>query len=352
MGCPIKYSFLLITYNQERFVEEAFYSCINQTCGNYEIVVSDDNSHDNTFSILKRLVDDYKKSGGKIPVILNKNEKNLGIGGNFQKAAELSHGKWLLMAAGDDMSLPTRIETVDKLIKRHPEIYGINTARFFVDENGENAKYVFKRGYLLGADSVWHRKVFTDFRPLDERVMSEDHVLNLRALLLGGMIQVNTPTIKYRISSQNISIHKAKDILDAKLAEIKKIDRHLNLLYFRMDDIEDCRIKKGNTEILSLVKRKIEQEKNDLNRQKESYSMFIRIYRGSISEKIRYLFSSNRIWLHSNFAFRLYNLIKMTHLINERPNRKDTWSIEARQDDKEYVITINDFINQREINLF
>lgn len=65
----IKYSFLLITYNQERFVEEAFQSCINQNCGDYEIVISDDNSTDATYAVLERLVKNYRESVAMILLI-------------------------------------------------------------------------------------------------------------------------------------------------------------------------------------------------------------------------------------------------------------------------------------------
>ena len=349
----IKYSFLLITYNQERFVEEAFQSCISQTCGDYEIVISDDNSTDATYAVLERLVKNYRESGGEIPIILNKNERNLGIGGNFQKAAELRRGQWLLMAAGDDISLSTRIETIEKVIKRHPEVYGINTARYFVDERGETLEYSFKLGYLLGADSVWNRRVFSEFRPLDRRVMSEDHVLNLRALLLGGMIQVNTPTIKYRISSQNYSIHTAQNIIDAKQVEIKKMVYHLNLLDFRKDDIEEWKEKGHDDDILNDVQRKIQRETEDLLCQKESYTLFVETYKSGIVGKIKYLCSPSCIWLHSNILYRGYNLLKMYHLISEKPRRKvESWDVVPCQDDKEYPITIHDFVGNDKFELF
>lgn len=347
------FSFLLITYKQELFVEDAFFSCINQTEGDYEIVISDDHSPDNTFGVLQQLVEKYRKEGGTIPITLHQNDTNMGIGGNFQKAADLSRGKWLLMAAGDDVSLPTRIATIRSVIERHSDIYGINTARFFVDENGCGCRYNFQPGYLLGADSVWNRRLFTEFQPLDGRIMSEDHILNLRAWLMGGMLQVNTPTIMYRISSQNYSIHKSKNIQDAKRYELEKTTDHIALLHFRMEDIDSWEIRGHTNPLYSEVRKRINNRLEELCRQQSSYRLFLDVSKSKFVDKLRYLFTSHREWLHTNFFFRLYNLLKMSGVVTERSLRKIYFpEVETIQDDREILITLDDYVNQQRFNLF
>lgn len=347
----IRFSFLFITYKQERFVEEAFLACVNQKGDDFEIVISDDCSPDNTYQLLEHLVVDYRNNGGNIPITLNRNEKNLGIGGNFQKAAELSRGEWLLMAAGDDVSLPCRLDSVRKIVKDYPNIYGISTARYFVDENGQNPRYNFKPDYLLGADAVWKRDVFTMFRPLDGRVMSEDHVLFLRALLLGGMVQVNTPTINYRISSQNYSIRHSKSIIESKQAEVKKINYHIELLRFRLDDLMDWEKKGHYTELMDKAKEKIEQEIEELIKQKESYNLFLDIAHGNLVKKLTYIFTPSQVWLHNNVFYRLYNLMKMSGVIDYKPKRKTDWQEgEVIQDYR--TITMKDFVSQNQTTLF
>lgn len=342
------FSFLLITYKQERFVEEAFNSCINQTYLNFEIVICDDNSPDNTFNILKNLVEKYKETGGDIHITLHRNEQNRGIGGNFQQAAILSQGQWLVMAAGDDISLPSRLKTLKKVIDNHNNIYGINTARYFVDEQAKHPQYNFKKNYLLGADSAWHRSLFFDFQPLDKRVMSEDHILNLRAMLKGEMLQVNTPTIYYRISSQNYSMQKAIDIVGMKKAEKKKMDYHKNLLLFRLEDIEQWQ-SKGN-KVPEAVKNKVYSELNDVNKQIASYQLYINVAEGSLYNKIKYLITPCKIWLHNKLLYRIYNLLKMYHLLNEKPKRKVIWNnIETQKDNRVITLTLKDFIEKKEL---
>lgn len=347
MSNPL-FSFLLITYQQEQFVEEAFKSCINQSFRDFEIIVSDDNSPDGTFDMLQKLVEEYRQAGGDINIVLNRNEHNKGIGGNFQQAAELSHGKWLIMAAGDDVSLPDRLETLKHVIDSYPDAYGINTARYFVDENTENSQYNFKEDYLLGADSVWHRSLFFDFQPLDKRVMSEDHILNLRAMLKGEMLQVNTPTINYRISSQNYSMQKTSEIIEKKRADLKKMRYHRELLMFRLEDLEQWRAKGNN--VLSGVEGKIHRELKEINSQIASFEKFISVAEGNVRSKINYLLSSSDVWLHNRILYRFYNLLKMYHFFSEKPKRKTDWSgIETTQDNRVIRLTLKDYVERENI---
>lgn len=341
------FSILLITYKQERYVKDAFNSCIEQTYKNYEIVICDDNSPDNTFNVLSFLVKEYKEAGGEIPIILHRNEQNKGIGGNFQQAALLSHGTWLVMAAGDDVSLPIRLETLYQVIMNNPYAYGINTARYFVDEHLNNHKYNFQLDYLLGADSAWHRSLLTEFEPLDQRVMSEDHILNLRAMLKGEMLQVNTPTILYRISSHNYSIHKFSNILEAKEVELKKMVYHRNLLLFRLADLNQWKISHEEA-LLPLIMQKTIKELEEIDRRVQSYDLYIRTIQSTIYNKIKYLFTPTNVWLHNTFIYRFYNLIKMAGLINENSKwQTKQEKIETHQDNRIEVITLSDFLDEK-----
>lgn len=340
------FSFLLITYNQEMFIEEAFQSLLKQTDRDFEIIICDDNSKDKTFQICTLLVDNYRRAGGDIPIVLHRNEQNKGIGGNFHQAYTLSHGKWLLMAAGDDISLTTRLEIIRKVIMTYPNAYGINTARYFVNEKAEDPRYNFKRGYLLGADSAWHRDVFTQFPPMDNTVMSEDHILNLRAMLLGEMIQINTPTINYRVSSMNYSIKKTSNILDAKSVALKKMSYMRNVLLFRKKDLEYWK-RNHPIKILSQVEDKINKEIAETDIKIDSYCLFIHTCNLGFSGRLKYLFTSSDKWLHTNIVYRFYNLLKMYKIIKGSSfYMKGNMDEKTIQDDKIYVLTLKDFMGE------
>ncbi len=96
-------SFVLLSYNQEQFIREAVRSAFAQTYEPLEIIISDDCSPDRTFEFIKDEVDVYQ---GPHKVILNRNEKNLGIAGNLNQAFQLAHGQFFVMAAVYDISIP------------------------------------------------------------------------------------------------------------------------------------------------------------------------------------------------------------------------------------------------------
>ena len=70
------FTLVLFTYNQEKFITAALESALDQQCSPIEILITDDNSIDKTFDIVKESVKKYK---GPHKIILNRNEKNLGL---------------------------------------------------------------------------------------------------------------------------------------------------------------------------------------------------------------------------------------------------------------------------------
>lgn len=84
-----KASVVLLTYNQEQFVEEAFLSLLNQDMDDLEIVVSDDCSTDNTWEKIQVVADSYQ---GSKKIILSRNTENMGIVNNYSAAIKQSAG--------------------------------------------------------------------------------------------------------------------------------------------------------------------------------------------------------------------------------------------------------------------
>ena len=79
-------SVVLLTYNQEEFVEDALRSLLEQDYPDLQIVVSDDNSQDGTWQVVNSVADAYQ---GEKKITLNRNSQNLGIGANYAKALRL-----------------------------------------------------------------------------------------------------------------------------------------------------------------------------------------------------------------------------------------------------------------------
>lgn len=209
-------TYCLVTYNQEKYVRESVLSAFAQTYSPLEIVLSDDCSTDRTFEIMRELAAGYR---GPHRIILNRNERNLGLGMHASKVwGELSSGRWLIGAAGDDISLPERAEAVARAAQQYPEAACIWSGCDFIDGEGAGLPHSASAGEhggiyayrntipaILGATVAYRRDVYSEFGPLGGEVRNEDIVMSLRSLLLGEFVRIDAPLVKYRKHDSNLS---------------------------------------------------------------------------------------------------------------------------------------------------
>lgn len=214
-------SLKILTYNHENFILDCLEGAISQTYSPLEIVISDDCSLDRTYDILEEFVGNYK---GPHKFVINRNKENLGIARNLKKAIDMCSGELIVNQAGDDISLPNRVQVIfDTWNKSNYTICGFFTNAIFINAKGEskgtyfspNVKYISKLEefeqtkfnlahlfepyvWMLGATSAFERKIYEDFDPIDSRVKQEDGVLSFRSLLMGGLCYIHEPVVKYR----------------------------------------------------------------------------------------------------------------------------------------------------------
>jgi hypothetical protein len=94
----MKLSIILITYNQEKYLEKSIESILNQHfLSEAEIIVADDYSTDKSFSIIQE-----KLRGCKWPVHYLPNNQNIGISANYQRAIQACSGEYIGVMEGDD----------------------------------------------------------------------------------------------------------------------------------------------------------------------------------------------------------------------------------------------------------
>ena len=104
---PINVTFFLLAYNQEEYIEAACRAALAQTYSPLEIIFSDDYSTDKTFEVIQKIVNDYQ-GPHKLKTI--RNPTNMGLIAHINKAFETASGQLLVIAAGDDITLPHRTE--------------------------------------------------------------------------------------------------------------------------------------------------------------------------------------------------------------------------------------------------
>ena len=127
-----KVSIIMGIYNCEATLKESIESIINQTYTNWELIMCDDCSKDNTLKIAKLY---EKKYPEKIKVI--NNEKNLTLGPTLNRCLEVSSGKYISRQDGDDISTLDRLEKQVIFLENNKEYDLVGSSMISFDENGE-----------------------------------------------------------------------------------------------------------------------------------------------------------------------------------------------------------------------
>lgn len=209
----------LLAYRQESYVGDAILAAFSQTYSPLEIILSDDASPDGTFEIMRQMAQGYD---GPHRIRLNQNPKNLGIAGHLNSLMEMANGELLVIAAGDDISLPNRVAVQAGLwVDQKKRPMSIHSACIPIDSNGntisrKSPEWMSDRANLYkvlreqpaveGSTHAWDVKAFRRFGHLRSDVLNEDTAIAFRMNLCGSVEFISEPLIKYRVGigvSQN-----------------------------------------------------------------------------------------------------------------------------------------------------
>ena len=216
-------TFALISFNQEEHILEAIQGAFSQTYSPLEILISDDCSTDRTYQIIKKMTNAYK---GPHKVTCSRRANNLGVAEHINKINFLANGELIVVAAGDDISMPERTQRlVDEYLSSHKlanyffssaqEIMLDGTIVGVVNSPGnKNLTSKLKAALspypvAIGATQAWTKLLASSFSPLGSGVWAEDQILGVRGLLLGPILYVDEPLIYYRVGS-GISTRRKK----------------------------------------------------------------------------------------------------------------------------------------------
>lgn len=139
----MRISIALATYNGDTYLQDQLNSYIAQERLPDEMVVCDDVSKDETVAILEAF-----KKVAPFEVQIIKNETNLGYTKNFEKALSLCSGDIVFFSDQDDVWLPNKISTMEKVFNDNPNVSVLIHDGELVDEN-LNSTGLTKLGQIL-----------------------------------------------------------------------------------------------------------------------------------------------------------------------------------------------------------
>ena len=110
-----KFSVIVPVYNAEKYLKKCIDSILEQTYQNYEIIVINDGSTDNSWKLLEKLY----SNNNKIKLI---NKKNEGVSSTRNLGIEKSCGEWITFVDSDDWIEKNTLEEIIKIIDKDKEI--------------------------------------------------------------------------------------------------------------------------------------------------------------------------------------------------------------------------------------
>ncbi|MDD2523563.1 MAG: glycosyltransferase family 2 protein [Endomicrobiaceae bacterium] len=132
------FSIIIPLYNKENYIIRTITSVLNQTFQDFEIIIINDGSTDNSLQIAKKIID---------PRIKIFNQKNLGVNNARNAGIKKSKGLFIAFLDSDDAFTPTFLETIYNLTINHKNFSFFATAfkRVYKDNSRIDTKYGTKK---------------------------------------------------------------------------------------------------------------------------------------------------------------------------------------------------------------
>jgi len=219
MGSPLV-SVLMPAYNSEKYIAEAIESILNQTYKNIELIIVDDASLDSTWHIIS----EFKRKDSRIVAV--RNETNLYIAENRNKAISLANGKYIAWQDSDDVSYSHRIEKQVEFMEANPEvgICGGFLDFYFNNEIVEHRKYfysdkklrktVFRQSPVAQPTAIIRKECIDKVGMFNaEYPPAEDLDMSFRIGTHYKFANLQLPLIKYRVHLKSATSQKFKIIM-------------------------------------------------------------------------------------------------------------------------------------------
>lgn len=148
-------SIIIPTYNGGKYINACIDSILENNDQNFEIIISDDGSEDNTLSIVK------KYSDSRISIFSN--QSRLGMKKNYEKAILQSRGDWLILIGQDDLIMPSSLSKINKIFCNNPNVEIIVSSRgYFYWDDSDNKKR--KPKVVVYKNNIFRRKISSKVR--------------------------------------------------------------------------------------------------------------------------------------------------------------------------------------------
>ena len=230
-------SLVMTVYNREKYLEEAINSVLQQTRKDFELLIWDDASTDNSVAIAKS----FSKQDSRVRVVVGKHS---GHSKSLQSAIEATKGSFIGQVDSDDILAPNALDETAKVLEQNDQVGLVYTNHLVIDPDsniigeGARCKVLYSKEQILSNFMTFHfrlirRTVFdlvgginTDF------IYAQDYDLCLRLSEVTEVCHINQPLYFYRAHAENISHQKRLDqtyFMEKAVSEAKQRRKMTNL---------------------------------------------------------------------------------------------------------------------------
>ncbi|NDV46181.1 glycosyltransferase [Paludibacter sp. 221] len=213
---PPMVSIVMPVFNADQYLKESITSVLGQTYRNFELIIIDDCSSDNSVNIIRSFDDERIR-------LIERIENNLVDALNT--GINAASGKYIARFDADDIMMPDRLQTQVDVMERNLNISICSSQMVAFDQKKEFLSSSGKNGYInqvmfnfLEANYIFHptvmlRKKFlvkNNLKYEKDYIYAEDYKLWTEIAKRGGMFFIiDRPLIRYRISPNQISYKKS-----------------------------------------------------------------------------------------------------------------------------------------------
>jgi glycosyltransferase involved in cell wall biosynthesis len=225
---PPTFCVVVPAYQAEATLSETLDGVLSQTYDDWECVVVDDGSTDDTF----RIASEYAARDRRIRVI---HQANTGSGGAYNTAIRATKAPWIVLCSADDYLLPNHLATMSAFMAAEPG-YQIYTSNGYIARPGKPLRQVYVlppndrvnsrdlAAMLLdcffGVGATFAREIFFTVDGFREHVFAEDYDFWLRTMVLGARHRYTPePLSVWRVSPTQ----KSSDLVRVFKADIDLI---------------------------------------------------------------------------------------------------------------------------------
>jgi CMP-N-acetylneuraminic acid synthetase len=213
----------IVNHNYGRFIEQAVASVLRQTMQDFEVIIIDDGSTDNSREIIAQW-----DGNPRISIVLQHN-RGLNIANNI--AIRMAHGRYIMRLDADDFLEDHALQVMSGILDRAPDVGLVFPDYYHVDEAGEVIEMVrrheFEKVTMLdqpahGACTMIRRDCLLALEGYDESFQCQDGWdLWIRFIQHYGVRNINLPLFFYRRHGSNLTRNEER-LLDTRAAIMAK----------------------------------------------------------------------------------------------------------------------------------